>query len=335
MDAPGVARRAAALAADSRWTELLELLDGFLPGRRGVASTELAYRVGEALYHLGRMEELAAHASEFELAARRRRDVEGTMRALNLRGIAAFELGRTGEARDAFDTLMALAEAEQDHDMLARASLNLGALANLEGEPATALTLYQLAIPLFQRLGQARGLSQTHQSLAISYRDLRKFEDADDAYREAVRLGLEHGYEPIVAMASVGRAELRVMQGDPAAAISLVEWGLRLARRLGDPITEGTGQRIRGRARAALSRVSEARADLDSALRAAVDTRNRLLEAETLRDLADLAFRMGDQREARTRREQAARVFRSLGSHHMAAELERELGVIGEGPANS
>jgi tetratricopeptide (TPR) repeat protein len=322
MDALGVAREAAVLSAGARWAELLEFLRARIPDAERVASTELAYRTGEALYHLGRMEELAEHASAFEAAARRRRDVAGTMRALNLRGIAAFELGRTEEARDAFDTLMALAEAEHDDDMLARACLNLGAVANLEGDPATALTLYQLAIPVFQRLDQSRGLSQTHQSLAMSLRDLGRFDDADDAYREAMRLGLEHGYPPIVAMASLGRAELLVLRDDPAPALGLVEWGLGLARRLGDPITEGTGLRIRGRARIATAELREADADLRRALQAAVDTKNRLLEAETLRDLAALARREGDYAAAGSLGRRAADVFRSFGARHAAAAIE-------------
>jgi tetratricopeptide (TPR) repeat protein len=325
MDAPGVARRASVLASESRWAELFELLDASLPGADRVASTELAYRIGEALYHLGRMEELSEHAALFESSARRRRDVEGTMRALNLKGIAAFELGRTEEARDAFDTLIALAEAEHDHDMLARACLNLGALANLEGDPATALTLYHLAIPLFQRSGQARGLSQVHQSLGMSFRDLRTFDEADDAYREAARLGLQQGYEPIVAMASIGRAELQVLQGDATAALGLVEWGLRLARRLGDPITEGTAYRVRGKALAELDRLPEARADLARALQSAAAAKNRLLEAETLRDLAKLAIRCGEEAPARKYGKQAARLFRSMGSLQAATAIEGEL----------
>ena len=325
MDAARVAERAAALAGESRWQELLAFVESHLAHVDLFATIDLTYRVGEALYHLGRMEELAEHAAAFERTARDRRDVPATLRALNLRGIAAFELGRTVEAREAFETLMALAEAEGDHDMLARACLNLGAVANLQGTPATALTLYQLALPLFQKLGQARGQSQTNQSLALSYRDLDRHDDADDAYREAIRLGLEFGYPPIVSMATIGRAELLALRGDPHAAAGLVEWGLRLARRLEDPITEGTGLRIRASARADMGRREEAIADLELALRLSRETGNRLLEAETLRDLGRVALRSGDPGAARTHWRQAAEQFSRMGAAHAADTLLRQL----------
>lgn len=328
MDAARIEKRAAVLAGESRWQELLEFLDAQRARADCLASADLAYRVGEALYHLGRMDELADHAAAFERTARNRRDVPAILRALNLRGIAAFELGHTPEARDAFETLMALAEAEGDQDMLARACLNLGAVANLVGDPATALTLYHLALPLFQKLGQIRGQSQTHQSLALSYRDSGRYDDADDAYREAIRLGLELGYLPIVSMGSIGRAELLMLRDDPRAALGLVEWGLRLARRLEDPITEGTGLRVRARARAALGREAEARQDLQVALDVARQTGNRLLEAETLRDLGQVALQSGETPTARTHWELAAEQLLRMGAAKAAETLSLQLASL-------
>ena len=331
MDPRTLTQQADELAGESRWADLLHLLDR-LPESERVASRQVAYRLGEALYHLGRMEPLSVHASRFELAARRERDVSGIMGALNLKGIAAFELGRPAEARGAFDKLMALAEAEQDHDMLARATLNLGALANLQGDPATALSLYQLALPLFHKLGQIRGLSQTHQSLAMSYRDLEQFSEAEDEYQKAVRLGLGFGYTPIVAMAVIGRAEVLVLRRDPEGALGLLEWGLQLARQLGDPITEGTGLRVRALARAALRERTDARSDLVGALDLARSTGNTLLEAEALRDLGRLNAAAGDAIAAQESLGEAIEAFRRLGSEHAVAHLERELESLEHGP---
>jgi tetratricopeptide (TPR) repeat protein len=321
------------LADDSRWSELFCFLEG-VPGAERVDDAHLAYRYGEALYHTGRMGLLASHAQAFETAARRARDVPALLRALNLKGIAAFELGVPDEAREAFEALMELSEAESDDDMLARAALNLGALANLQGNPADALAMYQLALPLFQKLGQTRGLSQTHQSLGMSYRDLEKWAEAEDAYREAMRLGTGFGYAPIVAMAAIGRSEVQVLRGDPHAALSLVEWGLQLSRQLGDPISEGTALRVRGTARAATDRspVLRARGDLQQALALARSTDNLLLEAETLRDLARTADLITDTESARQHYEDAAKAFDRLGARHSVREMQDRIAALGAGP---
>ena len=325
--------KADALAADSRWADLFCFLEG-VPEAERVDDAHLAYRYGEALYHTGRMGLLASHAEAFEIGARRARDVRALLRALNLRGIAAFELGVPDEARQAFEALMDLSEAEGDDDMLARAALNLGALANLQGSPADALAMYHLALPLFQKLGQTRGLSQTHQSLGMSYRDLENWPEAEDAYQEAMRLGTGFGYAPIVAMAAIGRSEVQVLRGDPHAALSLVEWGLQLSRQLGDPISEGTALRVRGTARAATDSSPElrARGDFQQALTLARSTDNVLLEAESLRDLARIAALIPDAKSARQHYEAAANAFDRLGARHSALAMEDGIAALEAGP---
>ena len=141
------------LAHAGDWAALYELLRG--EGRADLLTDDsTAYRFAESLYHTGRMDELASYAAAYEEEARGAADPDGVMRALNLAGIAAFELGDPGGARSKFDALMELAEASRDQEMLARAANNLGAIANLRGRRHEALAYYHLAIPLYQRLGQ-------------------------------------------------------------------------------------------------------------------------------------------------------------------------------------
>lgn len=321
-----------ALAGESRWAGLVDLLAP-VPVERLISRPGLAYRLGEAYYHTGRMEDLRELADRLQDGMRRERDTTGVMRALNLAGIAAFELGRVDAARRAFESLMELAEGEGDEDMLARAANNLGALANLQGRRAEALSLYQLALVLYQRLGQLRGLAQTHQNLAISFRDMRLLRESDFEYRQAEEIGRSFDYAPIVAMATVGRAELAALRNDPEVARKLVERGLALARELGDPITEGIALRIRALARSASPppsadaeepALSEARADLGAALELARRTGNLLLEAESLRDLARLERRRGRGPEADGLFRRAVDRFSVLGADGEAATLLEE-----------
>lgn len=317
--------RADKLVAEARWQELHGLLSE-VPRSELFSSSELAYRHGEALYHLGRMTDLAAYASELEAAMRRARDTKGVMRALNLGGIAAFELGDVAEARGRFDALLELAEGEKDDDMLARAANNLGALANLQGRRAEALSMYRLALPLYQKLGQTRGLAQTHQNLGISFRDLGQYEEAAAAYREAAELGRGFGYSPIVAMATVGRAEVEVLRGDPELAASFAEAGLLLARQVGDPITEGTALRVRAMTRAGGGEedLDAALADLEEARRLGRETGHVLLEAEAERDTARVLVRSGRPAEGLQALRSALAKLESLGAELQVRALSAE-----------
>jgi len=325
-----VRQRTRSLAAGGEWERLFETLDG-LERSSVAADSALAYPFGEALYHTGRMPELAAFAQEYEEASRGASDPRETMRALNLGGIAAFELGDTGGARQAFDTLMELAEGEGDEEMLARAANNLGAIANLRGRRHEALAYYSLAIPLYQKLDQTRGLAQTHHNLGLSYRDLGRPDDSVAAYSRAISLAESISYSLLVAMSTVGRAEIELRRGDVEFSRRLVDRGLALSRNIPDPISEAEALRVRGLAYAADgSSDMQAQADLAAALRLAGETGNRLLEAEIERDMGRLALSRGELGEAERLLRSSVRGFHAIGATAEARvvedAVEKELG---------
>lgn len=321
-----VRQRTRSLAAEGDWERLFDTLAAL--ERSSVADDPgLAYPFGEALYHTGRMPELADFAREYEEAARRAADPRETMRALNLSGIAAFELGDTEGARLSFDTLMELAEGEGDEDMLARAANNLGAIANLRGRRHEALAYYFLAIPLYQKLDHTRGLAQTHHNLGLSYRDLGRPDDSVEAYSRAISLAESISYSLLVAMSTVGRAEIELRRGDLDFSFRLLDRGLTLSRAIPDPISEAEALRVRGLAHAADRGPSDAKAqaDLAAALRLARKTGNRLLEAEIERDMGRQAVSRGDRSAADRLLRSSARGFEAIGAIAEAHAVQQEL----------
>lgn len=319
--------QASGFATSGDWKGLHELLDGAeTPVVLG--SPILAYRFAESLYHTGKIRELQAFSVNYRTMARETADSIGIMRALNLGGIAAFELGEILEARQLWEELFSLSENLKDEDMLARASNNLGAVADLQGDRSRALAYFRMALPVYQRLHQHRGVAQTYYNVGVSLRAAEQFDEALAAFEQAVMVAEEISYRPIIAMTLASRAELEIMRKDFPVAHSLADRALGMSRESGDPITEGEALRVRGIARAMVAAESggegwqEATADLEAALELARRTGNRLLEAETLRDLGTSMERMG-----RGFLQRSVSAFRALGAE---AEAERVSQLLAE-----
>ena len=277
-----------------------------------------AYRFAEALYHTGQMRELRSFADQYVSEARATSDTTGVLRALNLAGIAAFELGDIDVAEARWDELLGLADGSGDRDMMARAANNLGAVANLRGHSNQAVVFYRLALPLYQRLGQRRGLAQTYHNLGVSQRDLERYDEATSTFASAIQVAEEIPYPPVIAMTLISRAELEVRRSDFQVATELASRGLALARGLDDPISEGEALRVRGLARSLSGAVAEAVREMESALDLARQTGNKLLEAETLRDLGALSS--DDDETAHARLTESLHCFEALGA---TAEADR------------
>lgn len=235
-------------------------------------------------------------------------------RATNLRGIALFELGQLEAAELSFRRALELGEQESDPLLVARAMNNLGQIANVRGSRVDALTLYQLAVPAYQRLGNARGLAETYHNMAISYRDLGQLERADESEQRAIEFARAVPVARIAALARIGRAEVALRRGDTAVARVAALRGATECLGLGDPAGTADGLRVLGLACIAAGAFADAAAALGRASGFAARHANPVLEAETLRARAQLAAACGAVDDARQHADAALALFARAGA---------------------
>lgn len=247
--------------------------------------------------------------------------------SLNLLGAASFAVGALDEAQAAWDRALELAQQDDDALLIARATNNLGAIANLRGAAHDALYLYQLAVPAYQRLGESRGLAETYHNLAMTYREMGALTDAD----EHERLTIDHAraaHAPRLAvMAQVGRAEVAMRRGDLDVAAATALRAAAAAGALGDTATRTDALRCAGAACTALGRLDEARRALDEALRVGAESHFALMLAESQLASARLSLRLGDVARARQEAVAAVRGFDALGAMR---GLEDARGLVAE-----
>jgi tetratricopeptide (TPR) repeat protein len=185
------------------------------------------------------------------------------------------------------------------------------------------LTLYQLAIPAYQRLGNVAGLAQSLHNMAISFRHLGQLERAAEYARRAIDYATESANTPLLALAWLERADLSLQSGDAA----LAEVGAQLAAnqfgRVPDPIREADAFRVVGAARLTLGHLDEAESALERALAMAREHGSRLVEGETLRVRAECLLARRDADEARREIATAIGLFTDLGADEQRNEAQQ------------
>jgi len=236
------------------------------------------------------------------------------LRALNVCGAVALERGGINEAAHFFTR--AQEEAMHDNDMagVGRCANNLGIIANLQGDYGRAVGAYTRAIAAYETAHHDRGIAESQHNLAITYREQgdldHAMQAADAAVHEAARLGDER----LVAQALAGRAEIRVMRGEPGLAILEAERALAIHRELQDAVRETEDLRILAVAVGFAGKGDEA----DRLLREVVDRATAhgrpVLVATAQRDLAYLLARQGEVAAAKEMARTALATFHRLGS---------------------
>jgi tetratricopeptide (TPR) repeat protein len=321
-DSDVLLERARALAARGEWAGVRALV----AQTASLATTPaLALVAAEAEMHLGAPRAAFALVSEVIPALHRSRNGADLRRALNLAGVAQVQLGDLDGAKRDLDAALEHAHADGDDLLVARVTNNLGTIANIRGRRDEALALYQLAIPAYQRTGNTNGIAQSYHNMAHSYRDLQRFETAEELEFRAMEMAREAGNVRLAAMARAGRAELHLMRGD----VRMADVGARRAAlefsRLPDPVGEADATRLAGLARAELGDHAAALADFARAIRLARSVGALLQEAETLEARARLHATLGDAHSARNDADAAAATFERMGAAEDAARA-RELG---------
>src|SRR5512133_2772351 len=257
--------RARALAENGEWAELCALLvghDGELLGEQ----SGLATLRGEALLRCGRMREAAEWLGRTVDAAARRGDRAATRRATHLLGAARLELGDLAGAEQATSRALELGREDGDALLVARATNNLGILANMHGRREAALALYALAVPAYQRLGSTRGLAEAYHNMAISYRDMEQLSNAEEYERRAEEYARQASDARLVALARIGRAELALRRGDAKLCVASARHAARDIEAAGDPIRAADALRLAGVASHRIGDFVEARRLFDRAL---------------------------------------------------------------------
>lgn len=311
-------QRARQHALAGQWSDALSILRE--QGEAARTHPELATMRADAELRTGHPREARQWLTATLPLIERSGDRAALRKAINQLGVAEIELGALDAAEHQFGRALELARADGDDLLVAHSTNNMGAIANIRGQRAEALGLYQLAIPAYQRLGNVAGLAQSLHNMAISFRHLGQLEQASEYERRAIAYATECANGPLLALAWLERAELSLQAADAA----LAEVGaLRAAAQFAnvpDPIREADALRVVGAARLALGRVDDARVVLERGLTLAREHGSRLVEGETLRVLAECLVRYGHHDEARHALTSAVDIFGELGAEEQRTE---------------
>lgn len=306
---PSLNTRARTLYEARQYADLAELLTP-LREQLTQSSPQLAFYLADAWRRLGKQQAALELAESLGPFSKRAGVPRLELDRLNLEGMLRFETGDSAGAEASWRELLMRANTEQNDDFVARANNNLGIICTLQTRAAEAAICYQRALGAYAAVGSQRGLAQSHQNLAITYRELERYDDADDHFNRAIELARASNSPDEVARAEQERALLiYVARGDALLAEVTVRRALERFHTLNDPIGASDAARVLAmielgesdaaaaaqRSRSALAPVREAghvllQAELLEVLAAALRKQQRVDEAGALEAEAEEAF---------------------------------------------
>lgn len=290
------------------------------PDRRIVADAH--FRLGRVSWRQGRYDEALAEYETARAMAMEIGDAEIRARAENGVGAVHYARGAYAQARAAYGVAL---DITTEPSLRGKITLNLGVIANIEGDLPTAREYYQRSRAIFRQAGDGAGEVLALHNLGMHHADVGEWDEADEAYARCLELCEEQGNRQMIANVLLNRSELSIARGSPEDAIAACDHALALYDRLGDEVGRGEALRWRGHALVRMKRLPEAEHALDEAIRIARRAQVRLLEAESLRDLGESRLAAGDRVAATQALRAALALFEQLGAQREVAEIRQAL----------
>lgn len=250
--------------------------------------------------------------------AERLGDEELCARVDNGIGAVHYASGDYAAARRAYAASQA---RTRDDTMRGKILLNLGVIANIEGDFPSARAHYDRAIALFVESGDSASAMLALHNRGMVEADLEEWDLADASFLAALSIAGDRGEREMVAKSLVNRSEVLVARGRLAEAVEHCDRALRIYADVGDEV--GRGEALRWRAHS-LGRIGdhvEAERDATEAMRIAIRCGARLLEAEAARDVGVLRGLLGDRAGGNKHLRRALVIFTQLGARRDAAEV--------------
>jgi putative nucleotidyltransferase with HDIG domain len=218
-------------------------------------------------------------------------------RALNGIGILHQYAGEIEAAEQTYLAARNRALVAGSAAVLGEIEQNLGILDNIRGDLPSALAHYKAGLGHLRVAGHLRGCARALNNLGMLHIDMGQLEEADGYFQQALQVS-EEAVDVVTAGAiHINRTELYLALNQPDRARASCDEGFEIASRLNDQPRRAEALKFYGIIYRETGKLHLAEIHLNQAIEIA-QTREPLLEAESLRELALVLRAQARNREA-------------------------------------
>lgn len=248
-------------------------------------------------------------------------DAGAVAHTTNVMAVSYCQRGQLEEAERLWLEAGRLALIARDERLAAMIEQNLGVIASMHGDVATALQHHTASVEKYRALGLRQELGRQLSNVGMTYAGLERWDDADAAYAEALDIAGACGDGWAGLMVGVNRVALLVAKRDFASARTACDAIVREAAALNETRLLAETYKLSGVIARETQRFDDAEKFLQMAYDQAMTREDLLLAAETSREQAELYLVLGRNRDTLQALSSAHALFTRLQARRDLADV--------------
>jgi putative nucleotidyltransferase with HDIG domain len=231
---------------------------------------------------------------------------------INVKAISFWQRGSLAEGEQLYHEAARMAQVAGDEKLVAMIDQNLGVVASMRGDVATALRHHTASLEGYRKLGLQEDLGRQLSNIGLAYSGLGRYQEAEDAYTEALGIARACGDTWTRLMVEVNRVALLIAQWDYSAARGVCDRILLEAGAIQETRLLAETYKHCGVIARETGSLGEAERFLEMAYEQATAREDLLLSAETAREQAELFLQLGRNRDTLQALSTSHRLFTRL-----------------------
>ncbi|GJG85738.1 hypothetical protein tb265_09190 [Gemmatimonadetes bacterium T265] len=255
-------------------------------------------------------------------------DALGRSQALNSSAIVHLQRGELDEAEALYEAARAAAVRARDRRVVVATTLHLGIISNVRGDLRRARSHYRRALVGARRLGAIPSELHALNNLGMLHADLGQWDEAEEAYAEALAINQRLGDQEALALLHANVAEVWLGRGDLARAGAACDAGVAASARTEHGAHRADLHKMEGVVAREAGLLAKAEAHFTDAEHIARERHDLLLLAEVAREQGDLYRRQGRNRDTLAALNRSHQLFRQLRARRDLADVNRRMGRL-------
>jgi putative nucleotidyltransferase with HDIG domain len=233
-------------------------------------------------------------------------------------------------AADLFLQARGIAEDVGQERLVALIDMNLGIIANIQGNVAMALLSYRSSLDRYRRLGDDFSATRALMNMGMAHVDLAEWDAADTCFGEAGDIAGRTGDAVMTGRVELNRAELHLKRRRYEAAQESVDRSLHIFHRLRTKSAIAEAYKFYGILYRETGKPEQSDTHFALSLGMAEACQNRLLQAETQMEWALLHLEEERKQEGVLYLNRSLQLFRDLKAGREVLDIERRLDRLKE-----
>jgi putative nucleotidyltransferase with HDIG domain len=246
-------------------------------------------------------------------------------RTVNVMAIGYQQRGLLEDAEPLYHKASRMAREAGDEHLVAMVEQNLGVIASMRGDDATALRHHAASLEKYRTLGLQEELARQLSNIGLAYTGLGRLDEAEAAYEESSTVAQQCGHLMVRLMVEVNRVVLLIARREYDRARVAIDRILKDANEVQDTRILAETFKHSGVIARETGELGEAEKFFKLAYDKAITREDLLLAAEVAREQAELYLVLGRNRDTLQALSLSHGLFTRLRAQRDIADVTRRL----------